>query len=84
MQVALPCAEGNRDSDDIGVTGSTAQQADGACGGVVQGDDLRALVAEQRSDPRLPRGAAPRLSNGTCRHRELPDAPVDLLRLGRS
>lgn len=80
MQVALPRAEGNRDIDDIGVTGSAAQQADGTGGRVVQGDDLRALVAEHRSDPRLPRSAAPRLSNGTCRHRDLPVAPIDLLK----
>jgi acetoin utilization deacetylase AcuC-like enzyme len=37
MQVVLPRAEGNRDIDDIGVTGSAAQQADGAGGRVVQG-----------------------------------------------
>ena len=79
MQVPLPRAEGNRDIDDISVTGSAAQQADGASGRVIQRDDLRALVAEQRGNPRLPRSAAPRLSNGTCRHRDLPVAPVDLL-----
>jgi len=79
MQVALLRAEGNRDIDHIGVTGSAAQQADGAGDRVFQGDDLRALVAEQRGNPRLPRSAAPRLSNGTRRHRDLPVAPVDLL-----
>lgn len=79
MQVPLPRAEGNRDIDHIGVARPAAQQADSAGDRVVQGDDLRALVAEQRGDPRLPRSAAPRLTNGTRGHRDLPVAPVDLL-----
>ena len=79
MQVPLPRAEDNRDIDHIGVTGPAAQQADSAGGRVVQGDDLRALVAEQRGDPCLPGSAAPRLRKGTCRHRDLPVTPVDLL-----
>ena len=71
MQVPLPRAKGNRDIDDICVARPAAQQADSAGDRVVQGDDHRALVAEQRGDPRLWRSAAPRLSNGTRGHRDL-------------
>ena len=79
VQVPLPRAEGNRDIDHIGVARPATQEADRAGDRVVQGDDLRALVAEQRGDPRLSRSAAPRLSNGTRGHRDLPVTPVDLL-----
>src|ERR1017187_8319466 len=61
MQVPLPRAEGNRYIDHIGVTRPAAHQADGTGDRVIQGDDLRALVAEQHSDPSLSRSAAPRL-----------------------
>ena len=79
MQVPLPRAEGNRDIDYIGVARPAAQQADSAGDRVVQGDDLRTLVAEQHGDPRLSRSAAPRLGNGTRGYRDLPVTPVDLL-----
>jgi hypothetical protein len=79
MQVPLPCAQGNRYIYDISVTRPTAQQADSAGERVVQGDDLRSLVAEERGDPRLSWAAAPCLSNGTRGHRDLPVTPVDLL-----
>ena len=78
MQVPLPRAEGNRDIDHIGLARPAAQQANSARDRVIQGDDLRALVAEQRGDPRLSRSAAPRLSNDTSGHRYLPVTPVDL------
>jgi hypothetical protein len=45
-QVPLPRAEGNRDIDHISVARPAAQQANSAGDRIVQGDDLRALVAQ--------------------------------------
>jgi len=82
MQVPVPRAERDRDIDHIGVARPAAQQADSAGDRVVQGNNLGALVAEQRGDPRLPRSATPRLRNGTRGHRDLPVTPVNLLQQG--
>jgi hypothetical protein len=82
MQIPLPRAQGNRHIHHIGVARPAAQQADSASDWVVQGDDLRALIAKQNCDPRLPRSAAPCLRNGTRGHRDLPVSPVDLLQQG--
>jgi hypothetical protein len=79
MQVPLPRAEGNRHIDHIGVARPAAQQAHSPGDGIVQGNNLGALVAEQRGDPRLPRSGAPHLSHDACGHRDLPVTPVDLL-----
>jgi hypothetical protein len=46
VQVPLSRAESNRDIDHIGMARPAAQQADSAGDRVVQGDHLRALVAE--------------------------------------
>jgi hypothetical protein len=82
MQIPLACADGNRRVDHVGMARPAAQQADSASDRVVEGDDLRALVAEQRGNPRLPRSSAPRLRNRARRHRDLPIPPVDLLKQG--
>ncbi len=79
MQIALPCADRNRDIDDIGMARPAAQQANRAGCRVVQGDNLRALVAKQRGDARLPRSAPPRLSHYSGRNGNFPSAPVDLI-----
>jgi hypothetical protein len=79
VPVALPCTDRNRDIDDIGVARPATEQTDGAGYRVVQREDLSTLVAEQRGNARLPRPAAPRLSNYSCGDGDLPAAPVDLV-----
>jgi hypothetical protein len=47
VQVALTRTDRNGDVDDIGVTGTAGDQADGASRRVIQWHHLGALVAEQ-------------------------------------
>lgn len=79
VPIALPCADRNRDIDDIDMARPAAQQANRAGCQIIQGDNLRTLVAKQHRDARLPRSAPPRLRNHSRGNGNFPFAPVDLV-----